>query len=242
MKIKKKKKSKKDSSPASSEGCADSSSYPLEPSQRWLNVLLIPLVSGLHFQWGPLLLPPNEPLLLPGPPARTHLPTKRRASAPPSLLPIPLPETPVLELPSPILTDNSFYNYLYKSSTWRKTYFLHKLPAQTVSTNWRNRWPLSPPNSTVRANNKTLPQPPTNRPATTLKGEGPPRVPPLNAQAHQPPHARINQPPTISPGLHASLQQLKITKNHSPLCRAKRRNPHHPDLSPNLSRVSREKS
>jgi hypothetical protein len=129
----------------------------LEPSQRWLNVLLIPLALGLHFPWGPLLLPPNGPLLLTGPPGLKHLQMLRHQTALLSLPLTPLPETPVLESPSPILTVNLFYNYLYKSSTWRKPYFLHKLPAQTVSTNWRNRWPPSLPNSIVCTNNKILP-------------------------------------------------------------------------------------
>jgi hypothetical protein len=227
---------------ASSEDCADSSSSPLEPSRRWLNILLIPLVSGLHFQWGLLLLPPNDPLLLPGPPARKHLRTLRRESAPLSLLPIPPPETPTSGSPSLILTVNLSYNSPYKSNAWRKPYFLPRLPAQPVSGNWRNRWHPSPPNSTVRANNKMLPQPPTNQPATTPKGEGPPHAPPLSAHAHQPPHARINQPPTTSLGLRALPQQLDITRHLLPPSHANKRNVHHLHSFLNLSPVPTERS
>jgi hypothetical protein len=159
-----------------------------------------------------------------------------------SLLLIPPPETPTSMLPSLILTINISYNSPYKSSTWRKLCFLHKQPAQTISVNWRNRWPPSPPNSTIHANNKMLPQPPTNQLATTPKGEGPPCTPPCNAHVHQLPHTCINQQQTISPGLHASPQQLKVMKNHSPPYCTKRRSLHYPHLSPNLCLASSEKS
>jgi hypothetical protein len=122
----------------------------------------------------------NDPLLLPGPLAHTHLPTRHCTSALPSLLVILLPKTPVLVLPSLIPTDNISYNYLYKLSAWRKLCFLHKLPVQTISANWKNRWPPSQPTSTIHANNTLLPQPPTHQLAITPIGEGPLYMPPLN--------------------------------------------------------------